>query len=132
MDPPAPPKLDDRTRALLARAERRVAGRDANQEIDRERTRQRIAYGRSLSYEVVMGPQHGFAYLATVVAPKLAEYMRNKKMSAYNCRGVFVSLFVGADLYLIEAPTFFDAVREAEGLDEAGWRVRVAAWERLG
>jgi len=121
--------LDDRTRALLARAERRVPGRSANEEIERERVRHQLAYGRAMSYEVVLSREHGFAYLATVVAPRLALYLVHKKMSAGDCRGVFVSLWVGDELYFLEAETFFDAVREAEGLDEGGWRSRVRSWE---
>src|SRR5262249_24139909 len=112
--------LDDRTRALLARAERRVPGRTANEEIERERVRHEIAYGRAMSYEVVLEPAHGFAYLATVVAPRLALYLMHKKMSAADCPGVYVSLWVEGELYFIEAPVFFEAVRDAEGLDEGG------------
>ncbi len=121
--------LDDRTRALLARAERQVPGRSANEEIDRERTRHELAHGRALSYEVVLGPEHGFAYLATVVAPRLSQYLSNKKIPTPSARGVFLSLFVGDELYFIEAAVFFDAVREAEGLDEAAWRSRMRSWE---
>jgi hypothetical protein len=121
--------LDDRTRALLARAERRVPGRSANQEIERERVRHTIAYGRGISYEVVVAPGQGFAYLATVIAPRLALYLMYKKLSVANCRGVFVSLWAAGELYFIEAPVFFDAVREAEGLDEGGWRARLRNWE---
>src|SRR5262249_43928136 len=75
-----PDRLDDRTRGLLARAERRARSREANEEIERERLRQQLAHGRSLSYEVVLGPNHGFAYLATLVAPKLASYLRDKRI----------------------------------------------------
>ena len=66
---------------------------------------------------------------AAVVAPRLALYLVQKKMSATDCRGVFVSLWAGDELYFIEAAAFFDAVREAEGLDESGWRSRVRTWE---
>ena len=121
--------VDDRTRALLARAARRVPGRAANDEIERERVRHEIAHGRALSYEVVLGPQHGFAYLATVVAPKLALYLKQKKMSAQSCGGAFVTLWVDEEAHFIEAAEFFAAVREAEGLDDASWRQRVRTWE---
>ena len=121
--------VDDRTRALLARAERRVPGRAANDEIERERVRHEIAHGRALSYEVVVGPEHGFAYLATVVAPKLALYLRQKKMSAHSCAGVFVTLWVGEEAHFIEGAVFFDAIRQAEGLDDVSWRARVRTWE---
>ena len=84
-----------------------------------------------MSYEVVLEANHGFAYLATMVAPKLAYYLAQKKMSAYSCNGVFVSLWVGQELYFIDARDFFDAVREAEGLDAAGWRQRVRSWELI-
>src|SRR5690349_2139179 len=118
---------DERTRALLARAARRVPGRAANDEIERERVRHEIAHGRALSYEVVLSPEHGFAYLATVVAPKLALYLKQKKMS--DCAGVFVTLWVGEEAHFIEGADFFDAIREAEGLDDASWRARVRSWE---
>src|SRR5262249_32304187 len=121
--------LDDRTRALLARSERRVSGRAANEEIERERVRHYIQHGRCMSYEVVLEANHGFTYLATVVAAKLAYCLVQKKMSAYACNGVFVSIWVGDELYFIDARDFFDAVREAEGLDAAGWRLRVRSWE---
>jgi hypothetical protein len=113
----------------LARAERRVPARDANVEIDRERTRQQIAHGRALSYEVVIEPGRGFAWLATEVAPRLAQYLGNKKIPPLRCHGVFLPVFAGDELYFLEGPTFFDAVREAEGLDDAAWRVRVRTWE---
>ena len=38
-------------------------------------------------------------------------HLADQGMSATACRGVFVSLFVGEYLYLIEAPTFLDAVK---------------------
>ena len=107
-----------------------MPGRDANLEIDRERLRQRLAHGRALSYEVVLKPEHGFAYLATVVAPRLAEYLGVKKLHPLACQGVFVSLFIDDDLYLIEGPTFFAVMREAEGLSEAAWRERLHIWQR--
>ena len=109
-----------------------MPGRDANVEIERERLRQRLQHGRALSYEVVLKPEHGFAYLATLVAPRLAEYLGNKKWSPLHCPGVFVSLFVDEDLYLIDAMTFFDVVREAEGLSDAAWRERLRIWQRGG
>jgi hypothetical protein len=126
---PAPPRLDDRTAALLAQADRRVAARDANIEIDRERLRQELVYGEAISYEVALEPDAGFAKLATEVAPRLAYYLKSKKRSATACRGVFLSLFSGEDLYFVSAERFFEAVRVAEGLDEAAWRAKVATWE---
>jgi hypothetical protein len=121
--------LDDRTRALLQRAERRVFARDANAEIDRERGRNQLAHGRALSYEVVL-QQRGFAYLAGVVAERLAGYLGDKGISPLACAGVFVSLFVGDELYFLAASEFFDAVGEAEGQDELAWRARLSAWGR--
>jgi hypothetical protein len=119
---------DDRTRALLARG-RRVAGPAANAEIARERTRKELAHGRALAYEVVLGPSHGFAHLVNVVAPRLASYLAQKKWSASRCGGVFVALWTGDEVHLIDAPVFFEAVRQAEGLDDAAWRARVHGWE---
>src|SRR5207302_978564 len=47
---------DERTLALLSRAARKVAAREANVEIDKERRLQQLAHGRSLSYEIVLEP----------------------------------------------------------------------------
>jgi hypothetical protein len=125
-----PPTLDDWTQTLLQRAERKAIARHANEEIARERLRQQLAHGLALSYEVDLTASHGFAYLAQAVAPRLAHYIHQKKMHAATCRGVFLSLFVGDALYFIEAPVFFDVIRQAEGLDETAFAQKLRQWEK--
>jgi hypothetical protein len=120
--------LDDRTRGLLSLAERRVPARAANAEIDRERTRQELLHGRGVSYEIVLPAERGFAHLAEVVTPQLLRYLSAKQVPIERAAGVFLSLFVGEELYFITVSSFFGALREAEGLDAAAWRARLCAW----
>jgi hypothetical protein len=82
----------------------------------------------ALFYEVVLPDHQTWADLKDRIYPSLARYLKYKSMDPESGSGLVVSVFHGERCYLIEAPSFFEAFRELEGLDRAAFHFRVVRW----
>ena len=116
---------------LLALAFRQGPATQANPLIDEVRGQVRLEQGRAINYEVALLGR-SWDYLAEEVAPRLALYLRSKRLGAGRCGPVFLSLFVDQTLYFVRASDFFGLVRERSGLDEEGFGSLVRYWEETG
>ncbi|MCC6748636.1 MAG: hypothetical protein IT371_13325 [Deltaproteobacteria bacterium] len=103
----------------------------ANQLIADVRETVEAACGRAVNYEVV-ATDRGWPYLAEQVAPRLALFLRSKRLRVSSCRPVFMSLFVGDSLYFIGAPDFFRLVQQSMGLTDAAFGAVTQVWEETG
>ena len=114
-------------KGLLDSAFRQGPAIEANTLI--EETRQLIGtkQGHALNYEVSLidpekGPDspagRGWVYLDQVVAPRLALFLKAKRLSVADCAPAFISLFWGDQIYFIHAADFFEFIRQARGLDQ--------------
>ncbi len=122
-----PLTLDD----LLALAFARGPGLEANRLITEERDRTREAQGVAINYEVMLDGR-GWQHLREVVAPRLALYLREKRMGVAACEPVFISFFRGEQLYMVRAADFFEHYRLREGLSREAFDALASTWERTG
>lgn len=91
--------MESALEALLARAFGRTCAAEANVEIDRARG----SIPGSRSYELVLNPAENFRAAADRIVPRLVYQLESTKARLPDCRGVFLSVFVGEDLYFIHA-----------------------------
>lgn len=121
---------------LLAAAFDRGPAREANQLISGTRGRVKEALGASFNYEVslldIAEPADAWAHLERVVAPRLALYLKSKRMNVASCAPLFISLFYGDTLHFVAATDFFAEIRAASGLDERAFAERAKVWEKTG
>ncbi|MCA9673310.1 MAG: hypothetical protein KC503_47295 [Myxococcales bacterium] len=110
--------------------------REANTLISETRGRVRSALGASFNYEVSLleidDASAAWSHLERVVAPRLALYLKSKRMNVASCAPVFVSLFYGDTLHFVAATDFFAEIRDASGLDEQAFAERARVWEKTG
>jgi hypothetical protein len=81
-----------------------------------------------LVYEVVVpeaGPWEGFRDAAY---PQFARYVKSKRIDPEDPRGVVISAFLGSRCFLLEAPAFFDVLREMDSLNAQALHFRVLQW----
>lgn len=104
---------------------------EANQLIDDVRQRVRAAVGRSVNYEVSL-IDRDWSYIEQVVAPRLALFLKAKRLHVGACAPVFLSIFRGERLYFVAAEQFFEYFRAMSGLDEESFAARVRVWETTG
>lgn len=88
-------------------------------------------HGRAINYEVVLTGRN-WDYLREIVAPRLAFFLRSKRLSIKNCKPVFLSIFLGETLYFVTVKNFYDWFRMAEGLPEDTFNTLVLHWEKSG
>jgi len=82
----------------------------------------------ALFYEGVLPEDQSWEDFRDRIYPSLARYLKYKSMDPESGNGLIVSIFHGALCYLIDAPSFFEAYREVEGLDPGFFRLRVKQW----
>jgi hypothetical protein len=122
---------------LLQRAFARGPAHRANQLIHEARQQVAARCGRGQCYEVSLlegpfGEARGWDHLDRLVAPRLAFFLRSKKLGVADSGPVFLAVFVGETVYFIEVADFFELIRQARGLDAAGFDAVVRGWERTG
>jgi hypothetical protein len=106
--------MDDRTRALLDLAFARARASDANQEIERIRQDQLAA-----SYEVVLGTDESFSGIVDRVVPRLVYHLETQRKRYPGYAGLFLSIFLGDDLYFMHAKDAVDFFAAATGTSTA-------------
>jgi len=122
---------DSRIRELVGLAFEKGAACDANSLIADVRETMRFDHGDALNYEVLLDNQD-WAYVEQTVAPRLALYLRSKRYQVSRCGPAFLSIFLGEQLYFVEASAFYEYVRQQMGLDEQRFARTAESWERSG
>jgi hypothetical protein len=103
----------------------------ANELIDEVRSNLAAELGEAYNYEVPLSGR-SWDYLRQVVAPRLALYLRSKRLAVGRCAPLFLSVFVGDVLYFIHAADFYEQVRLADGLEEEAFASLARIWEQTG
>lgn len=105
---------------LLAKAFHQAPAREANEQIAGQRNTRAEAGKEALSYEIVLDPAATLAETAERVLPKLVYFLDCRGLPLRAARGVFLSLFVGDQLYFVEATDVVAELASAAGttLDE--------------
>jgi len=116
---------------LLALAFAQGAAQQANQLIHDVRGQVAQQQGKGFNYEVVLTGRSS-VHLLRVVAPRLALYLRGKRMGVTDCAPVFLSVFWHETIYFVHAADFFELVRESLGLDEAAFAAVARRWAETG
>ena len=116
---------------LIALAFRQGPADQANTLIHDVRQQDMAEQGMAFNYEIVL-TGHVQEDLRQTVAPRLALYLRSKRLGVNNCWPVFLSIFLGDTLYFVHAPDFFQHIRVAERLDEATFALLARGWEETG
>lgn len=116
---------------LVARAFASGPAQQANQLISDVRQQVQAEEGRAFNYEVALIGR-SWEYLRQTVAPRLALYLRGKRLGLADSRCVFISLFVEKTIYFIRASDFFSHLRQVEGVDEQAFAEMLRVWEQTG
>jgi hypothetical protein len=103
----------------------------ANQLIDEVRRATRDELGAAVNYEIVLDGRAP-DYLAREVAPRLAFFLRSKRYHVRQCAPVFLTMFLGDQVYFVHAQDFFEELRVAEGLAEETFAALARGWEESG
>lgn len=106
---------------LLAKAFHTGRAADANAEIMAMRDAQSSSGADALSYELVADAGVSLEALAAKVLPKLVYFLDCRGMRLPNAPGVFVSLFVGEQLYFVHGTDFLSVLIPASGFSAAHW-----------
>ena len=126
--------MDDETEtfaALIALAFHEGAAEDANTLIFQVRQHLMEQFGDAANYEVMLdGRPHG--YMVDSLAPRLALYLKSKRLSVAACGPVFLSVFIGRKLYFVAAQDFFGYAQALLGLEDAPFAALAENWERSG
>ncbi|MBW2733787.1 MAG: hypothetical protein JRH20_15470 [Deltaproteobacteria bacterium] len=117
--------------ALRERAVDEGPAVDANELIFRMRERFTEATGAGFNYEVVLD-RRSPDYLESHVAPRLALYLRSKRMHVSSCPSVFLSIFVGDRLIFVPASAFYEYIKVARGYSDDAFASLAKAWETTG
>ena len=105
--------------------------RQANWLIESVRRRMVVEAGSAVSYEVVLFDRD-WSYVQQIVAPRLALYLKSKRLGAIHCPGVFMTVFRGDRVSFIRAAEFYEYYRTTLGLDPRRFCQLTKAWERTG
>ncbi len=111
---------------LLAKAFRIVPGRDYNAVAYELREKNRDSLFQL--YEVILQENEAWECLRDRIYPFFIRYLKYKSIDPSTAKGVIVSLFYKDQFYLIEGPEFIKAFCEIEGLNSAGFLLRVKRW----
>ncbi len=118
-------------RSPLALAFRQGPGVEANQLIHEARAEAKAAFGSAVNYEVLLDGK-GWSHVREVLAPRLAMFLKEKRLGVADCAPAFLSLFQGDQLYLVRAADFFEHYRLREGLVTEAFSALAGTWERTG
>jgi hypothetical protein len=110
---------------------RQGPAQQANQLIHEVRQVTRDELGAAVNYEIVLTGRAP-DYLAREVAPKLAFFLRSKRYHVHQCRPVFLTMFLGDQVYFVHAEDFFAELRVAEGLADETFSALARSWEQSG
>jgi hypothetical protein len=116
---------------LLALAFAQGPAPQANQLIHDVRGQVAREQGKGFNYEVVLTGRSS-VHLLRVVAPRLALYLKGKRMGVEDCGPVFLSVFWHETLHFVRARDFFELVREGMGLDEEAFVAVTRRWAETG
>ncbi len=122
--------MDD-FQAVLQHAFRRGPAVEANQLIAEVRRQRSGAQGRAFNYEVLLTGRP-WTYLVQTIAPRLALFLRSQRLSVRSCGPVFLSMFLGEELYFVGAEDFFRSLQIAEGWSDESFAALVRTWEETG
>jgi len=106
-------------------------GVNANRLISEVRQRVHAQRGSAVNYEVVL-TNRGWDHILEVVAPRLALYMHEKRLSPLHRGPLFLSLFFDQSIYFLEAQEFFCYVQRTEMLDDEAFSARLRLWQSTG
>jgi hypothetical protein len=129
--PPTQPPLDPRIRRLTELAFRQGPGREANRLIQQVRGEVRRAQGAAINYEVPL-MDRDWDHVREYVAPRLALYLKQKRLGVFDCAPVFLSVFLGQEIFFVRAADFFEHLRLTQGMSEASFAARARTWESTG
>lgn len=107
--------MEEAIQALLSRAFHRTRAAEASQAIADVREREG-SHGIAVSYECVIPPEGAVEHLVTRVLPRLVYFLECRGAHLPRCGGVFLSLFVGADLYFVRAADALEELSRMSGL----------------
>jgi hypothetical protein len=82
----------------------------------------------TLLYEVVLKEGDRWERFRDDIYPRLARFLRAKRLDPETGRGLVVTLFAGDRFHLIECPAFMDVYREMENLSPESFHFRVMQW----
>jgi len=82
----------------------------------------------TLLYEVVLDENDRWTRFRDDVYPRLARFLRAKRLDPETGRGLVVTLFFRDHFHLIKCPDFMDAYRDLENLSPESFHFRVMQW----
>ncbi len=117
--------------SIVAAAFRRGPAFQANALIEAARETIRAEHGWVVQVEVLLDGR-SWEYLEREAAPRLALYLRSKKLGVAKCGPALVSVFLGETLHFLRGRDFFEAIRRELGQSEAEFAALAQAWEQTG
>ncbi|HLL53957.1 MAG TPA: STAUR_1299 family protein [Myxococcaceae bacterium] len=108
--------MDPRLSALLDKAFHRAPAMEANQAISEVRAQQSDDFTEALSYEILLPADKPVEHLVGYVLSRMVYFFESRGAKLPACPGIFVSLFVGDQLYFVSAPDLVAALSEMSGL----------------
>jgi len=106
--------MDPSLKPLLDRSFHRAAAQEANAAI--QDARERAGAEEPFSYELVVNGEPTLGELATEILPRLVYHLESRGARAPAYEGIFLSLFVGADLIFVHARDAMPMLADAVGL----------------
>jgi hypothetical protein len=103
----------------------------ANELIAEAREAIRAEHGFAVQVELILSGR-SWEYLVGEAAPRLALYLRSKKLTVASCGPAFVSVFLGETLHFLHARDLFELIRVASSLSEEAFAAIAEVWERTG
>jgi hypothetical protein len=121
--------MDERLRPLFDRAFKRSRASEANIRI--QEVRDAIAGAERVSgYEVVVGPDATLDWFSQSMLPRFVYHLESLGVRPPEAPGVFVSLFLGEELYFVHARDVLAFASEALGLSSDDLSKRYGTHER--
>jgi len=111
---PAEPSLE----GLLRRAIHRVKAVEATPAVAQMRL-QEASERPARSYEVVLPASRSADYLIGTLMPRLVYFLESAGFKLPSCKGVFLSVFHGEDLFFIRAADAIDELSRISALSPA-------------
>ena len=109
---------EPRLEGLLQRAIHRVKAAEATPAIAQMRL-QEASERPARSYEVVLPSSQPVDYLINTLMPRLVYFLESAGFRLPSCKGVFLSVFHGEDLFFIRAADAIDELSRISGLSPA-------------
>lgn len=123
---------DDRFERLLTRAMVKVEGPSATETLWNLRNDRLDKYGRSLAYELVLDvePEDAWVRFSELELAKLGAYLSTKKFGLLGGPQVLIAVWHADQMYVFEAPAFFQAVAELSEVSTEDLERRIRARQR--